>query len=183
MLGPSGPGAGLSLSPLPLSTLPADPEVLRRLHLLGSRTLGALAALPRLALIRQFGSQAGFLQDLASGSDPQAVYAGAPPLVLDGAWAFEPPVADRGPLAAQVGRIVGVLAADLSRRGYQAEGMRVRLEDEEGLINVILKPQVYEASRNALRSAFVVVEGSLQRRGEAISALARRVVAVKPGTD
>ncbi len=120
------------LSPLPLSTLLADPEVLRRLHLLGIHTLGALAALPRLALIRQFGSQAGFLHDLASGNDPRAVYADAPPLVLDGAWTFDPPVADRRPLAAQVGRIVAVLAADLSRRGYQAEGIRISLEDEKG---------------------------------------------------
>lgn len=56
------------------------------------------------------------------------------------------------------------------------------LEDEGGLINVVLKPEVYEASRRALRSAFVVVEGRLQRRGEAISVLARRVVPVRPET-
>jgi hypothetical protein len=43
---------------------------------------------------------------------------------------------------------------------------------------VVLKPQVYETHRKALRSPFVVVEGKLQRRGEAISVLARRVVAV-----
>lgn len=54
------------------------------------------------------------------------------------------------------------------------------LEDEGGLINVVLKPEVYEASRKALQSAFVVVEGRLQRRGEAISVLAQRVLAVEP---
>jgi error-prone DNA polymerase len=54
------------------------------------------------------------------------------------------------------------------------------LEDEGGLVNVVLKPEVYEASRKALRSVFVVVEGQLQRRGEAISVLARRVLPVKP---
>jgi error-prone DNA polymerase len=53
------------------------------------------------------------------------------------------------------------------------------LEDEGGLVNVVLRPKVYEESRAALRSMFVVVEGQLQRRGEAISVLARRVVAVK----
>lgn len=63
------------LSPLPLSTLPADAETLRRLHLLGVRTLGTLAALPRPALIRQFSPQAGFLHDLASGRDPRPVHA------------------------------------------------------------------------------------------------------------
>ena len=55
------------------------------------------------------------------------------------------------------------------------------LEDEGGLINVVLRPEVYEASRKALRSPFVVVDGRLQRRGEAISVLARRVVALEVG--
>jgi error-prone DNA polymerase len=53
------------------------------------------------------------------------------------------------------------------------------LEDEGGLVNVVLKPEVHEASRGALRSPFVVVEGKLQRQGQAISVLARRVVAVE----
>jgi len=50
------------------------------------------------------------------------------------------------------------------------------LEDEGGLINVVLRPKVYEASRKALKSPFVVVEGRLQKRGQAISVLARRVI-------
>jgi error-prone DNA polymerase len=53
------------------------------------------------------------------------------------------------------------------------------LEDEGGLVNVVLKPEVYEAHRKVLRSPFVVVEGKLQRRGQAISVLARKVVAVE----
>ncbi|MGD1993822.1 MAG: DNA polymerase Y family protein [Anaerolineae bacterium] len=120
------------LSPLPLSTLPAEPEVLRRLHLLGVRTLGALAGLPRPAVVRQFGPQAGYLHDLAAGRDSRPLQPDAPPLVLEGGHAFEPPVASRGPLAAQAERIVDALAADLARRGYQAQGLRLRLEDEMG---------------------------------------------------
>ena len=50
------------------------------------------------------------------------------------------------------------------------------LEDEGGLINVVLRPKVYEASRKALKSPFVVVEGRLQKRRQAISVLARRVI-------
>ncbi len=120
------------LSSLSLSSLPAEPEVLRRLHLLGVRNLGALADLPRQAVIRQFGPQAGFLHDLASGCDPRPIHADALPLVLEGEHTFEPPVAGRGPLAARAGRIVAALAAELACRGYQAEGLRVRLEDDEG---------------------------------------------------
>ncbi|MBE9508084.1 MAG: hypothetical protein IMY86_08525 [Chloroflexi bacterium] len=53
------------------------------------------------------------------------------------------------------------------------------LEDEGGLINVVLKPKVYEASRRALKSPFVVVEGRLRKRGQAISVLARKVIALE----
>jgi hypothetical protein len=62
--------------------------------------------------------------------------------------------------------------------GVQA-GMRLS-RAEGGLINLMLRPEVYEANRKALRSTFVAVEGQVQRRGEAISVLARRVVRLKP---
>lgn len=50
--------------------------------------------------------------------------------------------------------------------------------DEGGLINVVLRPKVYEDSRKA-KSPFVVVEGRLQKQGQAISVLARRVIALE----
>ncbi len=74
------PRSGRSfLSSLPLTVLPATPEIIRRLDLLGIRTLGEMAALPRVALVRQFGPQAGFLRDLATGADPRPVVPDAPP--------------------------------------------------------------------------------------------------------
>jgi error-prone DNA polymerase len=69
----------------------------------------------------------------------------------------------------------GVVAS--AQRPPTARGTAfLALEDEGGLINVVLKPQVYEASRPALKSPFVVVEGRLQRRGQAISVVARKVM-------
>jgi error-prone DNA polymerase len=53
------------------------------------------------------------------------------------------------------------------------------LEDEVGLINVVVRPRVYEESRQALQSPFLVAKGQLQRRGEAISVLARKVIPLK----
>jgi error-prone DNA polymerase len=53
------------------------------------------------------------------------------------------------------------------------------LEDEGGLINVVLKQKVYEVSQKALKSPFAVAEGRLQRRGEAISVLAREVITLE----
>ena len=120
------------LSPLSVSALPAEPEVMRRLTLLGIVTLGAFAALPRLAVIRQFGPQAGFLHDLASGSDPRPVHADAPPLVLENTRTFERPMTNRGQLAAWIGRMSSSLSTDLARRSHQAEGLRIQLVDEAG---------------------------------------------------
>jgi error-prone DNA polymerase len=71
----------------------------------------------------------------------------------------------------------GVIVA--RQRPLTAKGTAfLALEDEGGLVDVVLKPEVYEAHRKALRSPFVVVEGKLQKRGQAISVLASRVVAV-----
>jgi len=50
-----------------------------------------------------------------------------------------------------------------------------QLEDTGGLINVVL-PEIYEAGRRALKSPFVVVEGQVQKRGQAISIVARKVM-------
>ena len=53
------------------------------------------------------------------------------------------------------------------------------LEDEGGLINIVIRPEVYEKNRRALQSPFVVIEGILQWRGGAISVLAQKVAALK----
>jgi hypothetical protein len=47
----------------------------------------------------------------------------------------------------------------------------------------VLKPQVYEASREALRASFVVVEGKVQKRGKGVSVVAQRVVPLEPERD
>jgi DNA polymerase-4 len=137
------------LSPLPLSTLPADQEVRRRLHLLGVRSLGALAALPRLALVRQFGPHAGPLHDLACGVDPRPVHPAAPPLALSRRQAFDDPLSDRSPLLAHADRMATELAESLSRRGYQAEGLRLRLgeESEAHAAGAPVKPPAADAAR------------------------------------
>jgi len=72
----------------------------------------------------------------------------------------------------------GVVAS--AQRPPTAKGTAfLALEDEGGLINVVLRPNVYEASRKALKSPFVVVEGRLQKRGQAISVLARKVIPLR----
>jgi error-prone DNA polymerase len=49
------------------------------------------------------------------------------------------------------------------------------LEDETGLVNVIVRPDVYERYRRVIRtSPVLVVEGKLQKEAGCIDVLARR---------
>lgn len=55
----------------------------------------------------------------------------------------------------------------------------VTLEDEEGLVNLIVRPDVYERYREVLRNTPLLwVEGRLQREGNALSVLVYRAGAV-----
>ena len=56
----------------------------------------------------------------------------------------------------------------------------ITLEDEEGLANLIVRPDVYERYRDALRNAPLLwVEGRVQSEGEAQSVLVYRAAALK----
>jgi DNA polymerase IV len=120
------------LAPLSLSVLPAEAEILRRLSLLGIHTLGDLAALPRIAVIRQFGAHAGFLHDLASGADPRPVFVDAPQLELRYTATFDPPTADRRTLQTRGEHMASKLAKKLVQGQHQAQGLRIQVADAEG---------------------------------------------------
>jgi error-prone DNA polymerase len=59
----------------------------------------------------------------------------------------------------------------------------ITLEDEEGLMNLIVRPKIYQQYRSALRNAPLLwVEGQLQREGHAMSVLVHRASALaRPG--
>jgi error-prone DNA polymerase len=53
--------------------------------------------------------------------------------------------------------------------------MFMTLEDETGLINVIVQPKIYHAQTRALRGEpLLVIEGILQREGAVLDVIARR---------
>jgi len=58
----------------------------------------------------------------------------------------------------------------------------ITLEDEEGLVNLIVRPDVYERYRDVLRNTPLLwIEGRLQREGQAQSVLVYRAGAVGSG--
>lgn len=76
--------AALFLEAAPTSFLPTDAETLRRLDLLGLRTLGHLQRLPRSAMLAQFGREGEYLHRLACGEDREPLdLATAPPIVRE----------------------------------------------------------------------------------------------------
>jgi error-prone DNA polymerase len=71
---------------------------------------------------------------------------------------------------------VGGLVADGLRRPPTAKGTSfIRLEEAEGLVDVIVPPAVYAECRQALRSMFLIVEGTLRRNGPVLSVTAATV--------
>ena len=74
-------------------------------------------------------------------------------------------------------RIGGLVVA--SQRPPTAKGYCfLAVEDLGGMVNVIVSPEVYARCRLAVRSAFVIVEGEVQKDHGAINLVAREVVAV-----
>ncbi len=53
------------------------------------------------------------------------------------------------------------------------------LEDESGVVNVIVRPPLYARERDLVRRPLVVVEGVMQREGRARNLIARRFAAIE----
>jgi error-prone DNA polymerase len=71
---------------------------------------------------------------------------------------------------------VGGLVITRQRPGTAKGFVFLTLEDETGLVNVIVRPDVYERYRRVIRqSATVIVEGKLQKESGCIDVLARKV--------
>jgi error-prone DNA polymerase len=71
---------------------------------------------------------------------------------------------------------VGGMVITRQRPGTAKGFVFLTLEDETGLVNVIVNPKVYERYRRAIRlSSAVIVEGTLQKEMGCIDVLAKRV--------
>ncbi len=79
-------------------------------------------------------------------------------------------------------RVAGLVTAR-QRPGTAKGYVFVLMEDETGVVNVIIKPDVYERDKNAVRlEPFLTVRGSLQRDGASLNVIADEVGALRvPG--
>jgi len=119
------------LAPRPLADLPLDDETLRRCALLGLRTVGRFAALPRPAVAEQFGPEALTAHDWARGCDPRPVQSRLC-ASLSRRHSFAVPAQDAIALHAILAELGAALLQNLSRRGLAVRWARLRVRYERG---------------------------------------------------
>jgi protein ImuB len=112
------PAGERDLAPLPVSALRLDPDTVRTLERLGLKTIGALAALPRLALARRFRGAEDVVDalDRAFGRKPEPLTALAddpPPRAM---LKLEEPATHPEAAPQALERLIPKLVAELEKR-------------------------------------------------------------------
>ncbi|HKV87079.1 MAG TPA: hypothetical protein VJT78_03690 [Candidatus Dormibacteraeota bacterium] len=115
------------MAPLSYRELPLDAEQQERLHLLGLRTLGAVAAIGPRELESQLGRDGRHAVQLARGQDPFPIRPWQPPMFTSAHRQFGEPVEDREALLFVARALCGDLADELGLRGAGAKHVRVLL--------------------------------------------------------
>jgi DNA polymerase-4/protein ImuB len=114
------------LAPLDVSLLPCSPETLRRLELLGLRTIGDLAALPLGAVQAQFGPEGRRLWELAHGLDREPLRPRQHEESVSERLAFSEPAASTEALLAGGRQLLSRLFHRPALRGRAVRQMRLR---------------------------------------------------------
>ena len=123
------PGAERAfLAPFPISLLPLNADMQRRLPMMGIRRIGDFAALSRAAVFEQWQGSGRFCHDLALGIDARPLQAMRTPPLLAGSLAFEEPIANRQSLLAACLGLTRSLLPELAER--EAGRLILLLEDE-----------------------------------------------------
>jgi protein ImuB len=116
------------LATYPSKLLTSDPDVRARLVRFGLRRIGAVAELPRTALIARFGDEGARIHARANGIGLEPFRPRDTPERLALALPLEPPAEDLEPLRFVLHRLAAALTAQLSSRGLAAARARLHLE-------------------------------------------------------
>ncbi|MEO5884049.1 MAG: hypothetical protein ABIQ58_00825, partial [Candidatus Limnocylindrales bacterium] len=124
---PSGDDAAF-LADRPSGLLTTDGDIRARLTRFGLRRIGAVAELPRSALIARFGDEGARLHARARGEETEPFRARHAPERLALALPIEPSVEDLEPLRFVLHRLVAAITAQLTARGLAADRAVLTLE-------------------------------------------------------
>ena len=118
----------LFLAPFPVSLLPLNVDMRRRLPMMGIRSIGDYAALSRAGVFEQWDKQGCWCYDLAIGVDSRPLQSCQPPPVITQRLSFEDAVADKEILLAACLQLAPALIHQLQGR---AAGRLVLLLTDE----------------------------------------------------
>ena len=121
-------GDAAFLAPLHAALLTPDREIRGRLARFGLTTIGAVADLPRSALIARFGDEGARMHARANGEELTPFRPRRAPERVALALPLEPAVGDLEPLRFVLRRVVGALADQLAGRGAATLRAHLRLE-------------------------------------------------------
>jgi protein ImuB len=116
------------LAPHPSRLLTSDPDVRARLLRFGLRRIGAIAELPRSALIARFGEEGARIHARARGEELEPFRPRRTPERLTLALPIEPAAEDLEPLRFVLHRIAAALTGQLTARGLAAASAHLHLE-------------------------------------------------------
>lgn len=116
------------LADLPSARLTSDPDVRARLARFGLRRIGAVADLPRSALVARFGEEGAVLHARARGEETEPFRARRASEHLALALPIEPPVEELEPLRFVLHRLVAAITAQLAGRGLAADRALLTVE-------------------------------------------------------
>ncbi|MGH8658707.1 MAG: DNA polymerase Y family protein, partial [Gammaproteobacteria bacterium] len=171
--------------PLPTRTINGiGPRASAKLEALGIRTIGELAATAEETLVETFGKRyANWLLDAAYGRDERPVLSAREPKSLSREVTFERdlhPRGDRETLTQILFELAQRLSGDLSRKGYLAKtiGIKLRYENFRTLTRAVTLERAIadaEAIRSAARACLkrVTLDRRLRLLGIRVAGLVR----------
>jgi protein ImuB len=147
---PDGEAAG-ALEKLPLESLALTDEQNETFALWGIRTLGQLAALPEVELVKRLGAAACDWRDLAQGIARHAFQPIEPILLLREFYDFETPVEQMDSLLFMGARMIDCLVARAQGRALSLASLTAEMQLEGGQVHrLVLRPAVPSVDRKFL---------------------------------
>src|SRR5437660_1806591 len=153
------------LAPLPIGVIPGlGPKTEERLHAMGVRAVGELAAYETQRLVQALGVGGAVLQRYAQGRDRAPVDGSKPAKTISAETTFERDVSDRGELETALRDLTDRVADRLHRDGVRARTIYVKLKlpDFRLVTRQVSRPSptdrvqtIFRAARSALEKSHV----------------------------